>query len=102
MVFAGRFAFRVGFAHSAMPRCRAPSMDAQPADRGRASGACATIDRGAVATGRDRFRETCLGLPQLKLSIRDVEHARTDAALGRGMPEWIVSAADDEQQSNRA
>jgi hypothetical protein len=56
MVFAGRFAFRVGFAHSAMPSCRAPSMDAQPADRGRASGACATIDRGAVATGRDRFR----------------------------------------------
>jgi hypothetical protein len=36
-----------------------------------------------------------------KIPIRDRERARTDAALGCGMPERIVSAADDDRQPNR-
>jgi hypothetical protein len=138
MVFAGRFGFRVGFAHSPTPSGRASSVDAQPADRGRfgrlrddqprrrrdRSGSIPRTclgprfvyagapqlprargpDAASVADLLIRHHEERAGsdlLSQLKISIRDMERARADAALGRGMPEWIVSAADDDRQSNR-
>jgi hypothetical protein len=97
------------FAHSAMPRGRAPSADAQPADpwpsaratisRGASGGTCfgprfvyatasqlprAGRTRPSAAGASIRRREERGGghLPsQLKISIRDMERAKIDAAL---------------------
>jgi hypothetical protein len=56
----------------------------------------------AGASARDRQERAGRDLlSQPKIYSRDLERARSDAALRRGTPEWIVSAADDDRQPNR-
>jgi hypothetical protein len=138
MVLAGRFAFQLGFAHSAMPsgggakrgraasgpwpsfgrlrddppRRRCDKLGSIPGDLSRGAIRLRYVARVAarsragrllrppaprpgIAAGRQGF------ISQLKISIREMQGARSHAALGRGTPEWIVSAADDDRQSNR-